>query len=276
MNWLSLISLLFEKQHLLQIVLKFAVAVAGVAFGGLGLISGGISLLGFGASGVAAGSTAAAWQSSVGAVAAGSLFSSCQSIGAAGFASSTFGAVMAAIGAIIAAIFSIFGIKPWTTVMVKNCILRKFNKDSQKRFKNESIQKHKTTSFFFFFQYSVVVMMMNNVWFDDWFHFVMVRGHFYLHSRVSRQMNWFSSKGILVVTCFLVVPWTVSYSTQHRSWTLYHWLYICDCWYFVAFLFPFDVYSAVSSHQIDLFCIYNRNRRIIHFTHFEPNVLVDK
>lgn len=49
-----------------------------------------ISLAGFGSAGVAAGSLAAAWQSYIGSVAAGSLFSLLQSAGAAGFSTATF------------------------------------------------------------------------------------------------------------------------------------------------------------------------------------------
>merc|ERR1712062_884953 len=50
---------------------------------------------GFSAAGVVAGSTAAATQASIGNVAAGSLFAMCQSVGAAGFASSTVTGVAA-------------------------------------------------------------------------------------------------------------------------------------------------------------------------------------
>merc|ERR1712018_702002 len=52
---------------------------------------------GFSAGGVVAGSMAAAWQASIGNVAAGSLFAMCQSVGTAGFAASTTTGV-AAVG----------------------------------------------------------------------------------------------------------------------------------------------------------------------------------
>ncbi|KAH8925309.1 hypothetical protein BT69DRAFT_1332286 [Atractiella rhizophila] len=75
------------------------------------LIAGGASILaaptilgvaGFGAAGVVAGSTAAAVQSAIGNVAAGSLFAFAQSIGAAGLAGSTVVAATGAVGAGVA------------------------------------------------------------------------------------------------------------------------------------------------------------------------------
>ncbi|KAG0149922.1 hypothetical protein CROQUDRAFT_130915 [Cronartium quercuum f. sp. fusiforme G11] len=59
-----------------------------------------LAAMGWSASGVVAGSTAAAWQSSIGAVASGSLFASLQSLGATGAA--TLQAV-AGIGGALAA-----------------------------------------------------------------------------------------------------------------------------------------------------------------------------
>lgn len=57
-----------------------------------------LPLIGFGAGGVAAGSTAAAWQSSIGAVQAGSIFAILQSLGATGLGSLLFGATGTALG----------------------------------------------------------------------------------------------------------------------------------------------------------------------------------
>ena len=80
---------------------KTAAAIGGgtlaVAAAPLALVA-----VGFGSAGVAAGTAAAAWQASIGNVAAGSFFASCQSAGAAGIAASTtagVGAAGAAVGA---------------------------------------------------------------------------------------------------------------------------------------------------------------------------------
>lgn len=64
--------------------------------GGLGALM--LPLLGFGAGGIAAGSTAAAWQSSIGSVAAGSLFATLQSLGATGMGVLLFGSTGSALG----------------------------------------------------------------------------------------------------------------------------------------------------------------------------------
>ena len=75
-----------------------------------------LAAAGFGSAGVAAGSAAAAWQASIGNVAAGSFFASLQSAGAVGIAASTsagVGAAGAAVGAGLgAAAEKIFGKKP--------------------------------------------------------------------------------------------------------------------------------------------------------------------
>lgn len=57
-----------------------------------------LPLLGFGAGGVAKGSAAAAWQSYIGVVAAGSLFAFLQSVGATGVGILLFGSAVAALG----------------------------------------------------------------------------------------------------------------------------------------------------------------------------------
>lgn len=57
-----------------------------------------LPLLGFTAGGIAAGSAAAGWQSSIGAVAAGSLFAVLQSLGATGLGTLVFGGIGTALG----------------------------------------------------------------------------------------------------------------------------------------------------------------------------------
>lgn len=64
--------------------------------GGFGVLM--LPLLGFGAGGVVAGSTAAAWQSSIGSVAAGRLFATLQSLGATGLGVLLFGSTGSALG----------------------------------------------------------------------------------------------------------------------------------------------------------------------------------
>lgn len=66
------------------------------ATGGLGVVA--LPLIGFGAGGVAAGSAAAAWQSSIGSVTAGSLFAILQTLGATGLGSLLFGGTGTALG----------------------------------------------------------------------------------------------------------------------------------------------------------------------------------
>ena len=63
-----------------------------------------LGAVGFTSTGVAAGSTAAAWHSAIGIVAKGSIFSLCQSVGAAGLATTTTVGVPAAAGAVGAAV----------------------------------------------------------------------------------------------------------------------------------------------------------------------------
>ncbi|XP_037046389.1 interferon alpha-inducible protein 6-like [Bradysia coprophila] len=72
--------------------------IGGCAIGGAALGAITLPLLGFGAGGVAAGSAAAAWQSSIGSVAAGSLFAILQSLGATGIGILLFGSVGAGLG----------------------------------------------------------------------------------------------------------------------------------------------------------------------------------
>ena len=71
-----------------HIDLKKGLLIGGIVLAGGGLIVGGGALAataaGFGAEGIVAGSAAAAWQASMGTVAAGSLFATLQSLGAAG------------------------------------------------------------------------------------------------------------------------------------------------------------------------------------------------
>lgn len=69
-------------------------AVVGI----LGIVL--LPVLGFTTGGIAAGSAAAAWQSSVGAVAAGSLFAVLQSLGATGIGILLFGGIGASLGAL--------------------------------------------------------------------------------------------------------------------------------------------------------------------------------
>lgn len=78
-------------------IIRGGVSLGFVAtLGGAGFML--LPLLGFGASGVVAGSTAAAWQSSLGAVAAGSLFATLQSLGATGLGVLLFGGTGSALG----------------------------------------------------------------------------------------------------------------------------------------------------------------------------------
>jgi len=86
------------KQHLLSeegkkdlYIIGGAIIVCGVA--GPLIVTNGLSMVGFGSAGVKAGSVAAVIQSGIGNVPAGSLFSIMQSVGAAGLAKSTTGAI---------------------------------------------------------------------------------------------------------------------------------------------------------------------------------------
>lgn len=56
-----------------------------------------LPMLGFGLGGITAGSVASAWQSSIGSVAAGSLFAALQSLGMTGLGSLLFGSIGAAL-----------------------------------------------------------------------------------------------------------------------------------------------------------------------------------
>ncbi|XP_031637074.1 uncharacterized protein LOC116349670 [Contarinia nasturtii] len=77
---------------------KLRYMIGGGVLGGglLGAIA--LPLIGFGAGGVAAGSFAASWQSSIGIVAAGSLFATLQSLGATGMGILLFGGIGSALG----------------------------------------------------------------------------------------------------------------------------------------------------------------------------------
>lgn len=72
--------------------------IVGSTVGGAAGGAAALPLLGFGAGGIAAGSAAASWQSSIGAVAAGSLFATLQSLGATGLGVLIFGAVGTGLG----------------------------------------------------------------------------------------------------------------------------------------------------------------------------------
>lgn len=73
--------------------------IIGGSVAGSGILgAAALPLIGFGAGGVAAGSTAAAWQSGIGAVTAGSLFATLQSLGATGVGTVMFGSAGAALG----------------------------------------------------------------------------------------------------------------------------------------------------------------------------------
>ena len=89
----------------LRVLRKYALAAAGV-----GALAGAVFLpfIGFGFGGVRAGSTAAAWQSALGAVAAGSTFANMQSLGATGLGSLLFGSIGAGIG-ILTTYATLFG-----------------------------------------------------------------------------------------------------------------------------------------------------------------------
>ncbi|XP_031629586.1 interferon alpha-inducible protein 27-like protein 1 [Contarinia nasturtii] len=72
--------------------------IGGCTVGGAIIGAASLPLLGFGTAGVAAGSAAAAWQSSIGAVAAGSIFAILQSLGATGLGVLLFGSIGAGMG----------------------------------------------------------------------------------------------------------------------------------------------------------------------------------
>ncbi|CAB9515504.1 expressed unknown protein [Seminavis robusta] len=81
----------FVKVFIMAHSLKTAVRTIGVAGGVAAAGAGMLSLAGFGMAGIAASSMAAAWQSSIGNVAAGSIFAALQSAGATGAIASVFG-----------------------------------------------------------------------------------------------------------------------------------------------------------------------------------------
>lgn len=81
--------------------------IGGCAIGGGLLGAAMLPLVGFGSAGVAAGSAAAAWQSSIGSVAAGSLFAILQSLGATGLGILLFGSVGASLGLLTSSAASI-------------------------------------------------------------------------------------------------------------------------------------------------------------------------
>ena len=64
----------------------------------LSLIAAAVGIIGFGPGGVVANSIAAAWQSSIGNVAAGSLFALLQSIGASGGSTAAVWSAVAGVG----------------------------------------------------------------------------------------------------------------------------------------------------------------------------------
>ena len=77
---------------------KFRALVGSITVGGGVLGSMALPFIGFAAGGVAAGSYAAAWQSVIGNVAAGSLFAILQSLGATGLGTILFGTTGTALG----------------------------------------------------------------------------------------------------------------------------------------------------------------------------------
>ena len=85
-----------------------ATAIGGAAIG-VAAAPVALASAGFGSAGVTAGSAAAGWQASIGNVAAGSLFATCQSAGAAGMASTTYAAVGSAGAAVGAALCKAVG-----------------------------------------------------------------------------------------------------------------------------------------------------------------------
>merc|ERR1712062_716647 len=90
-----LVLILFLKTIMVEEKTKSNVPI-GLAIGAtVGVTAPLVATAALGAAGVVAGSTAAATQASIGNVAAGSLFAMCQSVGAAGFASSTVTGVAA-------------------------------------------------------------------------------------------------------------------------------------------------------------------------------------
>lgn len=76
--------------------LRWLMVGSTAGFGVLGALA--LPLIGFGIAGVTGGSIAAAWQSSIGAVAAGSLFATLQSLGATGMGTVLFGSIGSALG----------------------------------------------------------------------------------------------------------------------------------------------------------------------------------
>ncbi|XP_011705007.1 PREDICTED: interferon alpha-inducible protein 27-like protein 2B [Wasmannia auropunctata] len=81
----------------------YSIIIIGSTGGIVGGIAGCAALpfLGFGLAGISAGSIAASWQASIGAVAAGSLFATLQSLGASGLGMLLFGPAGAVIGLLI-------------------------------------------------------------------------------------------------------------------------------------------------------------------------------
>lgn len=76
--------------------LKWLIGGSTIGFGVLGVFA--LPIAGFGAAGITGGSAAAAWQSSIGSVTAGSLFATLQSLGATGMGTIVFGSAGAALG----------------------------------------------------------------------------------------------------------------------------------------------------------------------------------
>lgn len=82
----------------------FGGLAVGGALGCFALAPVALGAIGFSAAGVVGGSIAAGVQSSIGSVAAGSLFATLQSVGAAGFAASTVAGTTVAVGGTVAGI----------------------------------------------------------------------------------------------------------------------------------------------------------------------------
>lgn len=91
-----------KRSHVCESNLKkIRLLVCGGVLGGGGLGAALLPLFGFGAGGIVAGSLAASWQSSIGAVAASSLFATLQSLGATGVGVLLFGGIGAGLGLLV-------------------------------------------------------------------------------------------------------------------------------------------------------------------------------
>jgi hypothetical protein len=90
----NIMVILFTEKHytIKDIFVSLGAAAAG-ATSGPGIFVGVLNAAGFQAAGIATGSYAATWMSWIGTVASGSLFATCQSVGAAGLGA--FGSALA-------------------------------------------------------------------------------------------------------------------------------------------------------------------------------------